>query len=739
MQFKSLFILIILGTLSCTIKKPILTNKATSDSGLNTYYSPAYKIEKNKPISVMSKLIVSAGAGFLVYDAKLPIRIFEDQDAPNDYLNGGIAGLVTLYLSGRIENKISQEGKIKKIDSSLAEKTKWLNKYEKETKHSIVKDNSNQSEIIAIPNSLENNFKPINFSELNYHYLAFENENALNSIANEHATKFSRADQKLLIDSNLPLNNNNTKTLIAHYIKSAPNLKTFIQSSEEYPYAIEFPENIAVQKISSLDDVAIYFKTYGKANAKIANEKAQGYVTDAISVIKYDKIFKNAKSTQTLLKSIIPSSSESECKLLLKHFNESPNFQLIQVQYLSQSNTINDLLDKKSHLSLIGLKSDLSLYKTKEVMYILSQLQKHKNVIGFDNTKRLVKSTQSKYIENIYNSIDKDDNSLNSFIGFANKNKKWIGAEYSSQIIKKAKNQIYLNNKAEIDRENEVDNVYNYVYIEDGYINELKGDDLSLWQSIWSSIADAENKNVFISGYLVNYGKLPKKVKVTSILNLEEESKSMWGHSIEEFTRTSDYFCTLAPGEKHYFVNLLQYTQKYKNEYSIWGQNFFEVRINQENPAENIIEYYEDPITDSMLESQKKLNDQYKSAGNIGTKSGYKSAYSVDSDGNEYSILSQSNSAYIDVKVNVARQEADGCITIYSEGDEDYGYFSSVTNNYSTLFKTNDADEDNHCGCFSSKDFPLTVTVDYISDAGNDISASIKLIAYKDYEIRVKD
>ena len=738
MQYKSLFIYLILVCMSCTTKKPIVEYKDTTESGINFYESPSYLIEKNKPVSVLSKVLVSLGAGYLVYDAEIPIEIFDDQDSPNDLLNGGIASLITLYGLGFIESKIYTEGKTKNVGYTLHEKTKWLKKYDKNSKHSIV-DQSESKTLIALPNSLEQSFTPSTYLELKYHYLAFKNEDALNNIASTKIENFSRNELKQTIDSNLPLRTTTNQQLKKDYILSSPNLTTFISSLNEYPNSIETPENIAVQIIESLDDVALYFKNFGKANARLVNDRAQGYVNDAINVIKYDQIFKNAKSTQTLLKTIIPSSNEEESKLLLKHFPTSEHYQLIQIQYLSNSETINTLLDKKSHLSLLGLKSNLNLYKTKDVMYILSQLQKHKNTIGFENAKRLVKSTQSKYVDNIYRSVDKDDNSLNSFIQFINENNKWIGAEHSNNIIKKAKNQIYLNNKAEVDRKNEVDNIYNYVFLEEGYINELKGDDLTLWQNIWSSIADAENKNVFISGYLVNYGNLPKTVKLTTQLNMQEETKSIWGHSIEDYVKAKDYFCTLAPGEKHYFTNLLQYTKKYKNEYSIWGQNFYEIRINQENPVENFLEYYDEPISESVLNEQKKLVSQYQNAGNIGTKSGYKSAYAISSEGNEYTVLSQSNSTYVDVKVNVSRQEPDGCIKIYSDGDEDYGYYSKISSQHTTLFETNDAEEDNYCGCFSTKDFPLTVEVSYISKNENNISTTLKLIAYKDYEIKVVD
>jgi len=170
--------------------------------------------------------------------------------------------------------------------------------------------------------------------------------------------------------------------------------------------------------------------------------------------------------------------------------------------------------------------------------------------------------------------------------------------------------------------EDELDDIYKYVDVEGQFlIDEQSGDDLNWWQSVWSTNVATENRNVFLSGRIKNYGQKSKKVLIKGVVNIRIKEKSMWGSSNEVEQLGDDFYMTLGPGQSKEFVILCKYTSKAKSEQLLlWGENSYFVNIDRDDPAKVELEYFSTSPSQSILTQQNRLVEAYQRSGNVVTR-----------------------------------------------------------------------------------------------------------------------
>lgn len=612
--------------LSCTTTKPTTSSRTKQSDGIYKFNNPEYLVTDNKTTIGLLNVAAMAGGGYYGYQSDYDIQILEDQTGPNKYVNatiGALTGYIAMKMTTGLFAKKSGVRDIKRPES-------WVKNIDKSLIY--VPGSYNSSSLIAVESRLEKDFNLKSLGDLQLYNRMFNNSKFRSQVIANSLSGLNRYKIEEILESGISLGTNKT-AYQSKYITLSSNLESFISSSERYPNVISDRSIKAIDYIESIKDVKLYVSTFGNSNPVKVKTHAKKMVSNASELAVFHEVYNDLMETDNLILKLIDKNTstigkwslkrEEEIAKLIADYPNSAHIQKLNYRYLALSENVKELLSKKISKRLLGLeKSSYNLSDPNDVIKIILSIQKNKENLTTSDAKRLITTTQDQYLKKVYNKTTYEDDSQNQFIEYVNDNKKWLGTETCEKYLSKAKNRLKKNKKEREILENELDDIYRYVGLDGQYmIDEQDGDDLSLWQSLWSSNVSTENRNVFLSGKMKNYGKKSKKIKITGTVNIRKKEKSMWGSKNNLIKQNGDFFMILEPGESKQFVIMTKYTNKAKNEsHFLWGENSYNVFIDRDDPAELEIEYWEGSISQSTMEEQSNLVNAYRSSGNITKK-----------------------------------------------------------------------------------------------------------------------
>lgn len=716
-----------------------VSHKSTGEIGYSDYnrrktIRNAKLKKKTSGAGILFQLGATGGGAYLGYDKNF-VEI-ENQDGSmtkNKYVSAAVGGLIGLGVSS-IGNKLVKGGDPVIIVGADKNKVqKWIKKYNRT--YQLIPNSTMGNTFDIIPKNADQSYTIKGIGDTRQFKKLFPNSKHLNNVLKRSYLSVDRttlAELVNLFPTASPLILTKIKT---RYIKESPSLLAYFDANKKYPNIIKNVPVKALDRIQHMEDVKNYIKIYPNLNQELLLGKAQVYATNLQTVLYFNQQFPANPFFEKVISRIIPSSTSEEIKKMLNAFPNCTCKNKLQIAWLAKSDNITEFIQRNKELPVLNMNRTFDLTNRASTKQLVNQLSENKTILGESITDRLTKEAKEYFLKKNYQSRRTEDKFQNAFITFVKK-ENWLSPE-SNIYIKKAKDRIYLNNKAEMDRRNEIDDVKNYVSLVDGYIQTTEGDELSFLQSIGSTLTDMGNMNAFLIGKLKNYGKFPKKVKLKGAINLVKEEDNIYGSSKKSYQKEGDFYTEIPPGGTTDFVILIKYTWKHKDESSIWGRNAYIVNLDKNDPVDIDWEYYNGTISSNIIKKQNQLIRQYQSSGNIAKKSGWQSNYEVTSRGHE--IINQSSAAYVDIRRLTENSTSNGCISIFSENDEDYAYISTIMTSKGEIKKFTDANKDNSAGCFSTRDFPLTVSVSYISDNNKKVNTTVKLNDFYDYSISVTE
>ncbi len=243
--------------------------------------------------------------------------------------------------------------------------------------------------------------------------------------------------------------------------------------------------------------------------------------------------------------------------------------------------------------------------------------------LGVRNADRIIESLSMQYLNAEYSDIKYKETKapFEAFLYSLNQNESWLHKDAITTYRRSANDKLDEIIGEELKIINELDDIYKYVSVGEYYIDDQDGDDLSWWQSVSSVNMNIENRNVFLSGLVTNYGTKTKKIKVIGSVNVREKSKNMWGAQNKIIPKSGEYYAEVEPGKSARFVIMTEYTSKAKNEQIFfWGENSYNVYIDRDAPAKIELEYYDGTISPSLINRQQELVNAYQRTGNVETR-----------------------------------------------------------------------------------------------------------------------
>ena len=308
---------------------------------------------------------------------------------------------------------------------------------------------------------------------------------------------------------------------------------------------------------------------------------------------------------------------------MINYLPSSKHQKSLNLLYLGLSEDVKTMLAKATASKYLKLSKDnvdfSSSTSTKSLSTSLNALS---NDFGNSNYNRLINSAHEEHLSNKYESTPSRVSAYKNFINHINKNDDWLSNTVSSDFKYKANKFIIEENERIRLIEEELDDVNKYVgVVGEYYIDEQVGDDLNWLQSIWSVNVSTENRNVFISGTVKNYGAKSKRILLKGNVNIRTKSKAWYGSSNKKSYISGNYYVDLSPGGSEQFVIMASYTSKARNDsHILWGENSYSVFVDRDEPVEFEFEYSDGSVSTSTLDFQNKLKNSYIQTGNITTK-----------------------------------------------------------------------------------------------------------------------
>ena len=546
--FFFIVIIILFALTSCSKNVSYAVGTSNPDyNGRITIKTPKHKKKLNFAGITVTIGATAAGAYLGSQTNLIKFNSSENTVTSNKTLNATAGGLIGFGVASLGNYLIAGQGKVLPVDGLPSAQT-WARNFKKDY---IPVSYYSPSSIVVIDKKKEGSFEIKNLDDAKDFAKAFPMSHKTNDIVLKGSQIVSRSElPELLATFPMTTQSNYVKLL---FIDKSISLSNYIDALQKYKDIKSTPAEDGFNRIQSMDDIALFTHNFKNQYSESELEKqAFSYVKDYKTTKYFNERFVNSSYQAESLKKVIQICSRSELKTLLGVYPNTSSTTELKKHIVAKSKNLEELTEslRNYNVSELNMSSYFNIDNNYDCQRLIKEIEANKSLFAkYEDTRYLVDEIKETFLKKKYAAAGSSDSEQRRFMTLIASNS-WSKPN-DGAFIKKAENQIYLNNKTAIDRANEVDGVSKYVSVESNTLEVVKGDDLGFWQSIFSVTKDTRNVNAFVYGRIKNNGKKPKNVKLNISININENSTISFllitSKSSNTVKKTSEFYVHLEP------------------------------------------------------------------------------------------------------------------------------------------------------------------------------------------------